>query len=82
MRPLCKKRFYTGAGFCRVIPVARRNANTNQPTKMKTLAANHPIKIALSRYLAENTGAAWERFAVACTSRGIDPEVIIQRYCH
>ena len=57
--------------------------NKNQLTnKMKTLAANHPIKTTLARYLAENTGAAWERFAAACTTRGIDPEVIIQRYCH
>lgn len=49
---------------------------------MKTLAANHKIKITLARYLAENTSAAWEQFAAACTTRGIDPEVIIQRYCH
>jgi hypothetical protein len=49
---------------------------------MKTLAANHPIKTTLARYLAENTAAAWERFAAACTTRGIDPETIIQRYCH
>jgi hypothetical protein len=49
---------------------------------MKTLAANHPIKTTLARYLAENTALAWERFAAACAARGIDPELVIQRYCH
>jgi hypothetical protein len=49
---------------------------------MKTLASNHPIKTTLARYLAENTSSAWERFAAACTTRGIDPEIIVQRYCH
>jgi len=49
---------------------------------MKTLATNHPINTTLARYLAENTSSEWERFAAACTTRGIDPEIIVQRYCH
>jgi len=61
--------------------------NTNQQTKrttrtMKTLAKNHPIRTTLARYIFLNTAAAWEQFAAACTTRGVNPEVIIQRYCH
>ena len=64
----------------RFLSVARRNAKPQN--NMKTLAANHPIKTTLARYLAANTAAAWEQFAAACTTRGIDPELVIQRYCH
>ena len=41
MRPPCKKSVYTGAVFCRVCAVARRNANTNQPTKTMTNIQNY-----------------------------------------
>lgn len=55
---------------------------TKHDTIMKTLAANHPIKITLGRYLIENSAEAWQRFAFACTSRGLDPELVFERYCH
>jgi hypothetical protein len=49
---------------------------------MKTLPTNHPIRTTLARYITENTAEAWQQFAYACNSRGIDPEIIIERYCH
>ena len=49
---------------------------------MRKFRENHPVRRALSVYISENSLSAWNLFKMVCIEYQVDPELVIEQYCH